>query len=63
MTLIEVNMPLLVNISGRLPFLRHIKRSIFLTIVFKTIETHRKSEGKNIVKSRTEFLESFVTQS
>ena len=42
-TLIEVNMHLIVCISGRLPFLMQIKTSIFLTIVFETIETHWKS--------------------
>ena len=56
MTLIEVPMQLIVSSSGRLPFLVRIKTSIFLSIVFKTIETHKKSEGENIVKSRTEFL-------
>ena len=58
MTLIEVHIQLIGCISGRLPFLMRIKTSIFLSIVFKTIETHRKSEGENIVKSRTEFLKS-----
>ena len=62
-TLIEVTMHLTVGISGLLPFLMQIKTSTFLTIVFKKIETHRKSESKNIVKLRTEFLKSSVTQS
>ena len=57
-TLIEVNMHLIVCISGLLPFVMQIKTSIFLTFVFKTIDTHRESEGENIVKSRTEFLKS-----
>ena len=57
-TLIEVNMHLIVWISGRLPISMQIKTSIFPTIVFKTIETHRKSEGENIVKLRPEFLKS-----
>ena len=52
-TLIEVNMHLIVCISGRLLISMQIKTSIFPTILFKTIETHRKSEGENIVKSRT----------
>ena len=42
-TLIEVNMNLIVCISGRLPFLMQIKTSIFPTIVSETIETRRKS--------------------
>ena len=50
-TLIEVDMHLIVCISGRLPISMQIKMSIFATIVFKTIETHRKSYGENIVKS------------
>ena len=50
-THIEVSMRLIVCISGRLAFLMQIKTSIFLTIVFKTIDTHRKSGSENIVKS------------
>ena len=34
------------------PFFMKIKTSILLTIVFKTIETRRKSESANIVKSQ-----------
>ena len=40
-TLIEVNMHLIACISGRLPFLMHIKTSIFLTIKYKTVDIHR----------------------
>ena len=36
MTLIEVNMHLIVFISGRLPFLMQIKASIIVIFVFKT---------------------------
>ena len=44
------NMHLIVGISGPLLFFMKIKTSIFLIIVFETIETGRKSESANIVK-------------
>ena len=41
-SLTEVNMHLIVCISGPLPFLIQIKTLIFFTILFNTVETQEK---------------------
>ena len=45
-------MHLIVCISGPLPFFMKIKTSIVPINVFETIETDKKSESANIVKSQ-----------
>ena len=48
------NMHLIVFIPGGLPFLMQIKTLMFLPLCSRQLtDTHRKSEGENIVKSQT----------